>query len=371
MKGIYLTSYDLKDQSDGVVKKILSQIECFKRAGINMRIIDRNCFPETFKLRIKIMNIISTTYITDFLYQYMVSNINLQEIDFIYIRKGFSNMIQINSLAKVKEINPKITILMEIATYPYDEEFGGRRKLVTIPRDKKARKFLKKYVDRIVTYSKDKEIFGVKTINISNGIDYNRIQLKNNIEHQGVHLIAVAFFDYWHGYDRLINGMAKDIDLVKDNKVVFHLVGNGRAVDEYRQLVEKQGLKDWVIFHGRTFGDELRKIYDQCDIGIDTLGRHRAGVYYNSTLKGKEYCAVGLPIISGVETELDEMGYPFYYRVPADESLVLINDVIEFYKKMYENKKAEEVNLYIRETTMPKFNFYHTFNPIISYIKNR
>jgi hypothetical protein len=49
----------------------------------------------------------------------------------------------------------------------------------------------------------------------------------------------------------------------------------------------------------------LNDIYNISDIAIDSLGRHRSNVMYNSTLKGKEYCAKGLPIVSGVKTEFD------------------------------------------------------------------
>lgn len=43
------------------------------------------------------------------------------------------------------------------------------------------------------------------------------------------------------------------------------------------------------------------------------MGRHRSGVSFNSSLKGKEYCAKGLIIVSGVKTELDLDG-EFLYK---------------------------------------------------------
>ena len=72
--------------------------------------------------------------------------------------------------------NMNIRTVIEIPTYPYEAE--GRTSLrgrVIQVLDKIFRKKLKKYVDRIVTYSDDKMIFGIKTINTINGIFINII----------------------------------------------------------------------------------------------------------------------------------------------------------------------------------------------------
>ncbi|MFK5655764.1 hypothetical protein ACIA4K_04025 [Lactobacillus delbrueckii subsp. bulgaricus] len=60
-----------------------------------------------------------------------------------------------------------------------------------------------------------------------------------------------------------------------------------------------------VSMVGKKEKEELDYYYNICDIGIDSMGRHRSNVYYNSSLKGKEYLAKGLPIVLGVTTELD------------------------------------------------------------------
>lgn len=369
-KGMYITSYDLKDKSDGVAKKIASQITCLKNTGCDVEIIDSNSMPSgmVHKCGKQFARVFSTPYIADQLYKQVASRDDLAQLDFIYIRKGYSDMSQIYSLKSIKGANPSIKIMVEIPTYPYDQEFGGRRKLLAIPNDKKARNHYKEYVDRIITYSNDKEIFGVTTINIMNGIDYCRIRERTTVTHDGIHLLAVAFFDYWHGYDRLLKGMAKDIDLVRKHNVVFDLVGDGRAISNYKKIVSDYGLKDHVIFHGRMFGDALDDIYNYADIGIDTLGRHRVGIYYNSTLKGKEYCAKGIPILSGVKTDLDDMNINFYFRVPADESVISIKEVIDFYHSVYDGKTPEKVSEEIRKASKVKFDFSATFAPVVCYI---
>ena len=85
-------------------------------------------------------------------------------------------------------------------------------------------------------------------------------------------------------------------------------------------------------------------LYDKADIALDCMGRHRVGVYYNSSLKGKEYCAYGVPIISGVETELDQRKeFQYYLRVPADDTILDMDDIVNYYHKCYDGTSPSEL----------------------------
>lgn len=102
---------------------------------------------------------------------------------------------------------------MEIPTYPYDSEYAGFP-LVTrlgIQVDKVFRKTLAKHVNAIVTFSDYHCIFGQRTIQISNGVDFDSIPLKKTVSKNTsvIHLLGVAEVHYWHGYDRLIEGLGK------------------------------------------------------------------------------------------------------------------------------------------------------------------
>lgn len=119
---------------------------------------------------------------------------------------------------------------------------------------------------------------------------------------------------------------------------------------------------------------ELDTVFDTTDLAVDTLARFRSGVYYNSTLKGKEYLARGIPIISGVETELDNFeNYEYYFRVPADESSINISDILDFYTKviLQSNKTDKEVIQFIREFGKKNFNFDKMLEPVINKIKSK
>ena len=83
---------------------------------------------------------------------------------------------------------------MEIPTYPYDQEYVLSKRKIQLLIDKCFRKQLAKYLDRIITFSNYKTIFGIPTLQISNGIDFKDIPVKQeaNDTSQEIHLIGVA-----------------------------------------------------------------------------------------------------------------------------------------------------------------------------------
>ena len=373
MQGIYIATYDLKNAGSGVSKKINAQISALKTAGMEVEVLDATAvdLPKSSKIK-SLVGAVLGTYRGKLhaLLELAIKKIeDGGQYDFLYIRKGLLDMEQVRSLRRIKELSSKTRILLEIPTYPYD----GEIRFYDYPflcRDRQARRQLCGCVDRIVTYSEDEGIFGVPTIQIHNGADYQNTAVRACTEHAGIHLIAVALFDSWHGYDRVIQGMKNDLALVKQNDLHLLLVGSGRAIPGYKKLVERYGLSEYVHFLGLKSGDELKELYDISDIGLDAMGRHRGGVYYNSTLKGKEYCARGIPSISGVRTELDaEKDFPYYLRVPADDSPVSVSDILEFYHRIYDGRQPVTVACEIRDITAEKFDMNNVFTPVITYLQ--
>ena len=192
----------------------------------------------------------------------------------------------------------------KIPTYPFKNEYKGIKSILGFI-GMYYLKHLHKYIDYIVTYSKDKEIYRIPTIITSNGVDLEKIKPKKESRSKDINMIAVANFSMWHGYDRIIEGLNNYYKNDCKDNVYLYLVGSGEYLKVYQSLIKKYNLEKYVFVLGAKSGYELDFVYNKCNIAIDACGRHRSGVYYNSSLKGKEYCAKGLPIVSGVETELD------------------------------------------------------------------
>ena len=233
-----------------------------------------------------------------------------------------------------------IHAVTEIPTYPYDAEFVGFpfQTRMNLKVDQLFRHKLYAQMDAIVTFSDAKEIFGQRTINISNGVDFDSIPLhKPVITNNELHLIGVAEVHYWHGYDRLIAGIGEYYKNGGKRGVFFHVVGGIGPSEMYdsmhapgfAELIEKYDIKDNVFFHGQLFGDELDAVFNQCQFAIGSLARHRSGITNIKTLKNREYATRGIPFIYS-EQDCDFDSQPYVVRASADESPIDIKLILDF-----------------------------------------
>ena len=212
-------------------------------------------------------------------------------------------------------------ILWEIPTYPYDDETTSFSRKIKKMIDKVFRGNLKKYVSRIVTFSNEKNIFGIETINTGNGIDIDEIRKRKVSDHgDEINLVAAAVVRDWHGYDRLIEGLS---NYKGDRKISFHLAGDGPSLLIYKELVKKYNLEDKVHFYGLVNKDKLDEIYDIADIAVESLGWHRSKVKFGTSIKTREYLAKGLPIIASSVMDMFPDGFEYAYYAKIDGILTL------------------------------------------------
>ena len=191
-------------------------------------------------------------------------------------------------------------------------------------------------LDAIVTFSDYDHIFGQRTIKISNGIDFSSVKIKTviNDTSKELNLIGVAEIHEWHGFDRLVKGLANYYSKPQDYIVRFHVVGyffSEGIEQEFRNLIKDKNMEEYVILHGKMHGEDLDHLFNSCDFGIGSLGRHRVGIDKIKTLKNREYAARGIPFVySETDTDFDQK--PYVFKVPADETPIDINHIIQFYK---------------------------------------
>lgn len=293
------------------------------------------------------------------------------EYECVYIRYPKSEFIFLSLLKYLKSKNSRIII--EIPTFPYDLEGleSIKGKVINLL-DKVTRMSLKKYIDRIVTYSNDNEIFSVQTIKTINGIDFDSesIAIKNN-KYNGIHLIAVSSMYKIHGYDRLIEGLNKYYASGGESKIIFDIVGSGYASEYYKDLTIKYNLGENVILHGKKFNEQLNEIYNQADIAVNSLAIHRQDLKEESTLKTKEYAAKGLPIISSsfVDSLSTEFNKKYVLNVAPDETAIDILDILNFYDSIYGSKTHYEVAYDIRENAKKICDMKVTLADIINFFE--
>ena len=276
----------------------------------------------------------------------------VQNYDSMYIRYPRSDYLLLRLLKRARKAG--LRIAMEIPTYPYDMEgFETLRGKVINGLDRMFRNRLHPYVDRIVTYSDDREIFGIPTINTINGVDFDVVKCDESpVDVQNrIDLIAVSAMFRVHGYDRLIRGLHHYYRNGGKRNILLKLVGKGDAYDSYKALVEEFGLQDHVMFCGSLFGSDLDEVYRANAVGINSLAIHRQGLVKESTLKTKEYAAKGLPVLSSsyVDAFSEEGNRRFALRISPDETPVDVERLVEFVDGIYAGNSTEEIRRQIRE----------------------
>lgn len=341
MKVLFLIFHGF-DPNNGISKKISYQLNAFRTLGMQTHI----CFMDEHETK---KRIVDDTVIADYgngiiskikkriefssITSYAINN----HIDFVYIRSNHNaNPFTIRMVKQMKKAGMKV--VMEIPTYPYDSEYEAQGISRQIFQDKIFRNSLAKQLDAIVTFSDYDKIFGQKTIRISNGIDFNSVRMKSSVNDTSkeLNLIGVAEIHEWHGFDRIVKGLAEYYSKPQNYIIRFHIVGyffNIEIEKEFKEFIVHHHMEDYVILYGKKHGEELDELFDQCDFGIGSLGRHRVGIQKIKTLKNREYAARGIPFMYS-ETDSDFDQKPYVLKAPADESSIDINSIIRFYQQL-------------------------------------
>ena len=217
--------------------------------------------------------------------------------DFLYIRQVYHDDSFVRYLRAIRKRNPGIRIIYEIPTYPYDGESKVSLKTLSfVLKERICRKKAAKYFDRIVTFYRQDTIWNVPCIKLINGYDFASVTLPERERGDAVEIISVSATAFWHGYDRMIEGLHQYYAAGGKENIVYHLVGN--ILPEHEKAVANYSLGDHIILHGRMSGEPLRSLFEKSFLGIDVLGGHRKDYPVSSSLKSREYAAYGLPMIT-------------------------------------------------------------------------
>ena len=370
-KGFYINTINVKNESElyhsGVMRKIFAQInEMRKYFAVTHET------PNVYKERISLTDKVRMRLPFSPINHKWAYEEKFGQADFIYFRKDAIDQTVYTFFRDIKKHNPNCKILLEIPTYPYDKEILRSAKDIPIYlKDVFCRRRLKKCVDRVVTFSPDDRIWGIRTIKTINGYDFEKEPLRKVRKIDDcIHVIGVAVFAPWHGYDRFLVGLGEYYNNGGSRRIKVHFVGDGISVLEYKELVNKYNLSEHVVFHGWKSGKELSEIYDQVDISLDMLGRHRTGCYACSSLKSRETGAKGLPMITACKIDYMPENYPYRLQVSFDDEPINMEEVIAFYDSIYLNsgKTPQEIAEEIRQFAQDRCSMGIAMKPVIDYI---
>ena len=339
MKALFLIFHGF-DKANGISKKIHYQVKALKECGVDVRLCHYDVTPYGER-RWMVNDEVIADFGTGFAakvwrrvyYSPIIDYARREGIDFVYMR-SFHNAspFTLRLVKLLKRTGAKV--VMEIPTYPYDQEYITRSSKFHLAIDRCFRKKLAKSLDNIITFSNAKNIFGGHTIRISNGIDFEEIPMRKhqNDTTKELHLIGVAEVHYWHGFDRLVRGLADYYRNNPEYKVYFHIVGplsGERERAEILPVIRDNHLEPYVLLHGPLHGDELDAMFEKADFAIGSLGRHRSGITSIKTLKNREYAARGFAFTYS-ETDEDFDSTPYVWKVQPAESPIDIQELIKF-----------------------------------------
>ena len=279
------------------------------------------------------------------------------KIDMLYMRLPSMSISTYQFLQDLHKEN--IKVLIELYTYPLNKErmvsalhlikekqFSmGTKAILSLLIDNLYYPFLRTVVDRLVVLLPKKELWGIKTIQIQNGIDTSVILARTiNTNKDVITLLGVAYLSYWHGYDRVLKGLKSyyEDEAEAKKRVEFIIVGDGSNRKELENYVKKNHLESYVSFVGIKSGAELDSYYDRADVGVAALGAHRKKVNVVSTLKSREYFAKGLPFLdSAIDYGIKESVSKYCLKVPNNDSAVPIDEVISFAEQFKYTEEAQ------------------------------
>lgn len=325
------------ESNNGVTMKILAQIEALEKVvnkvdllyikkGECAYYLNDNIFFDFKKVR--------SLYFSSSFYDCVINYIKKSHIDILYVRYFFNSCFPFNKFLRQCKRNG-CKVIVELPTYPYDSEvLHSWKDKVLFNLERYFRRYLYKGVDRIVTYTALDKIYDIKTIKISNAPasipPLHKIRKSNDFV-----MIAVANFYFWHGYDRLIKGLANYIHKSNKENIHLYMVGKGNpdVEKELHAIVRENNLENYVSFTGGMSGTNLDCLFDKSDFAIGCLGCHRKHVTEVKSLKNVEYAMRGIPFVYS-EINPDFEGKDYVLKVPADDTDIEIDSIISFYRNL-------------------------------------
>ena len=353
-KLLYFTVIDIEEKGfAGVAKKVLGQVEAFEELGYNVQLL---CLATS---QLAMLHHGEKTVYEHFsvynfhrriqLYHHLSDLCCQERFDIVYIRYPLCDLWFYRNLAKLRPSVGKVII--EIPTFPYDDEICHNHNLMTTFcawQDRHFRNKLHQYVDLIVTYGNVVEttIWGIPVCVIFNSVSAKKCHPLTRKPHDTLNFIVVANLMYHHRYDKVLRGISEYIKrLDADMRLRFNIVGDGPEKDNLMNLAKELGISDYVVFHGIQTGEKLMELYQVSDLGLvlfDQNSKHKS-ITQADALKFSEYCSIGLPhVSSGIHRCYPEES-SFFRIADTDEMKVEIFPLVEFAKTCNWEKAQKEM----------------------------
>ena len=347
---LFIANIEL-NKNEGIFKKVFAQANALKNANEKGWLITRY---KKNGSKIYNLQLDNEKIMAENIFKLSMKLIENENIKMVYIRHMIPSFKLLDFLIWLKR--KKIYIIYEIPTYPYfAEQFRTARKkyraLIKIFLDILFAVPIYKCVNRIAIIKSNTKVKKYsKMIEINNGVDISQLSIKKyDIKESDriFRMVAVGTIYPYHGYDRMLEGLANCKEKVEDTIIEFHIVGESYTIENLKKKAENLGLKH-VVFHGMKTTEELNELYQNFDIGVGCLALFRRNANIDTTLKIIEYYCRGIPVITSGISPMDEFNPEYTIHIPNDNSLI---DIIYIYNEFTKMKKENlnEIALIARD----------------------
>ena len=288
------------------------------------------------------------------------------DADYLYIREPYYDDTFVRYLKALKKSNPTVKVILEIPTYPPQPKNWSVSAAPFILKDMLCGPKAAKFVDAIVNYYGYQTIWKKPCITTINGYDFGKVTLPKRKRGNDIIMLSVALTAYWHGYDRVIEGLHAYYRNGGQENFIYHMVGN--VIEEHEKKIREYGLEKNVILHGKMFGRELDALYEESFLGLDVLGGHRKKYPISSSLKSREYGAWGMPIITSSPVDYLPRDSKYQFVAPYDDSPLDFEAISKYYHSLFDGTDCNALAREIRENAQKHCDMPSTMQPIIDWI---
>ena len=337
----------------GIRKKVWGQLEAMRSLGYQ---------PVLFYLRED--GLVATDGLTDqrvtplpsgnrlvnqwnyYSYVYEYYEEQLRAADFIYIRYHVPTPAYLKLLKQLYTPQQVPYIFCEVPTYPYMEEFRGWKGKIYAWLDRRYRELAGNYYHSVISFYPADDIFGHQPLVVENAIGDSILRqgaqasavYPSPVEVTTLRMLGLASnLEPFHGYDRVLAGMrAFYASGNQDFKVNFTIISQGVEFERLQMLVEDYKLNEYVTFLPPMVGKQLYGLLVAMDVGVGTLARYRVNLETDNSLKSREYCAFGVPILLGAKDRSFPPELSFVNYLTNSAKAVDIEALISWIKELRE-----------------------------------
>lgn len=359
--------YNLKQKFDGQMQSAVNlgynvYHFAYDKKNVYLVNINENTKKKIISTSFGFLKIYRNTFGFYDLYKALKKAIKGIKFDSIYMRSKIVGYTAVNTFKRYKEQGGKL--IVEIPSYNSKEQILSFFRIVVQKLLSFWQKKLPQYVDLYTVIGADdlKEYKGRPAICISNGVCVENFPIHRHKANGELHILALASMRKWHGYDRLIRGLAG----YKGEKTVhIEMVGSDGdgSLYNWQKLAEDLGVSQFVHFRGGLYSEALTDIINCCDIAVATLGLHRNNNTTGSVLKAREYCARGIPFVYAYEDSGLKGDEQFVLKIEGNDNPVDMEKLVAWANELEDKETvAEEMRAFAQENMSWEAQLSRSFN---------